>query len=267
MNSENENWNASFKSSCLDGRIRSNSGAQKIDFNSWIFDKVSIPKGAEVLELCCGTGNQTLEIARIIGNGGRIVALDLEQASLEKTKDKLSPFQGELTLICRNIDETDSALEEIGKSKKSFDMVFVSYGLYYSEEPKKLLDELVKWLKPSASIVVVGPHGKNNSHLFRLLEQSGVSMSYFSTWSSSKFMYEVVIPWCSEHFTLTNLNNITNEVIWESPKEVENYWNNTIFFDKSRKLEVRKNLKSYFEKTNKFINKKEIMLLQTSGLK
>ena len=65
----------------LQQRIQAHEKYGSFDLNGWILDQLQLAKGLSILELGCGTGKQTLPLAQIIGETGRILAVDIAQSA------------------------------------------------------------------------------------------------------------------------------------------------------------------------------------------
>jgi len=51
-----------------------------------------VEEGKKVLEIGCGTGYFTIPAAQIVGENGRVYALDIHPLSIEKVRDKIKKF-------------------------------------------------------------------------------------------------------------------------------------------------------------------------------
>ena len=249
--------------SCLDERIATNAKAQKVDFNGWIFSHIRVQPGAKVLELCSGTGAQATHLARAAGQGGRLVSCDASETSLEKLKAATADLACPVDTLCCDMDGLPQELEKSGCPKRHFDLLFCSYGLYYSKNTAKLLDGLLPWLAPAARIVVVGPHGDNNGPLFNVLRQAGVTLDAFTLHSSGTYMYGELIPWCAAHSPEMRAFTMENEIHWDSPDAFMTYWRNTIFFESERQDAVEDIVRRHFEASPVFINRKLVMAFES----
>src|SRR5438477_9802084 len=78
-------------SELLDQRIAENVSAQDVDLVTWIFDRLEVRPEDHVLELCPGTGAQTLRFAELLNQRGKIVALDVSQEALNALSSKIAP--------------------------------------------------------------------------------------------------------------------------------------------------------------------------------
>jgi ubiquinone/menaquinone biosynthesis C-methylase UbiE len=252
----------STDSHSLDKRITENKKSESVDFIKWVFDRVSVTNDMRILELCCGTGAQTLEFCRRIGVKGHIVAIDISKESLEKLNSKIpSDKRDQVTLIESDIDTYDVCLKERNFAKKSFDVFFCSYGLYYSKDAKKILDIAKTWLKPQGQIIIVGPYGPNNDSLFSLLASSGVTIPEFVVYTSQDFMTGEVIPWATLNFDSIRIFCMVNNIKWNSSENVMSYWKNSTFFDPNYAEIVERNITDHFKASSRFINQKWVMMV------
>jgi SAM-dependent methyltransferase len=247
----------------LEQRIAENRQSQEIDLVAWIFERARIEPSDQILELCCGTGGQTLRMLSSLGESGRLVALDTSAAALETlTGEARGEGSGKLTTVQASLDELSPALERSGLRSPSFDLVFCAYGLYYSQNPRKTLDEAFAWLKPHGRIVVVGPYGPNNKQLFELVQASGVTLGEAVVFSSQRFMLDTVIPWAALQFGSMRISTMVNPVRWVTPGRVLNYWQNTTFYDSARKPAFEALLEQHFAERGQFVNEKWVMMVE-----
>jgi len=250
------------QSDLLERRIAENAASQEIDLATWIFEQIQVRPGDRVLELCCGTGGQTLPLLERVGESGQVVALDISKAALETLTSRAALNEGRLTTVEANLDEFSSALSRAGMEEGSFDLVFCAYGLYYARDAREVLQAARSWLKPRGGIVVVGPFGPNNKQLFDLVRSSGVALAEPVTFSSGRFFPEIVLPWAAENFEKLSVSTMVNPVRWATPERVLNYWQNTTFYDAEKRERFQELLRLHFVKHGIFINEKWVMLVE-----
>ena len=246
----------------LEQRISENRHAQEVDLVAWIFDRARINPSDQILELCSGTGGQSLRMLSSLGEGGRLVALDTSAAALKTLSERAGEAACKLATVKAGLDELSPALERIGVRRPGFDLVFCAYGLYYSLDSQKTLEEAFTWLRPHGRIAVVGPYGPNNRQLFDMVEASGVTLGEAVLFSSQRFMLETVIPWATLKFETVRVSTMVNPVRWESSERVLNYWQNTTFFDTARKAAFESLLEQHFAKHGQFVNEKWVMMVE-----
>ena len=250
----------------LEQRIAENTASQEIDLATWVFERVQVRPGDRVLELCCGSGGQTLSLLDRVGEAGEVVALDISRAALNTLTSKVAApvNRDRLMTMEANLDSFSSTLHEARVQQGGFDLVFCAYGLYYSADARQTLQEARSWLKPQGSIVVVGPFGPNNKPLFDLVRSSGVRLAEPVTFSSERFMSQIVLPWAAENFEALSVHTMVNHVRWTTPERVRNYWQNTTFYDAEKRPAFQELLHSHFVGNRAFVNEKWVMLVEMS---
>ena len=250
----------------LEQRIAENTASQEIDLGSWIFDRLLVRPEDHILELCCGTGAQSLRFMELLGNSGTLSAVDVSADSLKALAAKLpARAPGRLRLIQADIDDLSGSLEKSHMPRPAFDLVFCAYGLYYSADPIALMDEIRLWLKPEGRIAVVGPFGPNNRQLFEIVQASGAVLPSPVVESSQRFMLEKVVPWGATNFDSVSLHTMVNRVRWMTAERVLNYWRNTTFFDSEAMPLFESLLRKHFEIYSQFVNEKWVMMAEMTN--
>lgn len=116
------------------------------------------PVGSVVLEVGCGTGAQTVTLARN-SPGARIVSFDRSAASLAEAEERVRAAG--LT----NVEFRQADLFALPFEAGSFDQVFVCFVLEHLEQPVEALRLLRRLLKPGGGITVFeGDHGSTYFH-------------------------------------------------------------------------------------------------------
>ncbi len=249
------------QSELLEQRIAENSASQQVDLATWIFERVHVKPGEKVLELCCGTGGQTLTMLERVGDNGHVTALDISRSALDTLASKAGSRNARLTCIESSLEKMSTSLEN-ASSEKKFDLIFCAYGLYYSPDPKRTLEEARSLLRKNGRIAVVGPFGPNNRQLFDLVRRSGILIGDAVVSSSETFMLQEVVKWGAENFEELSINTLVNPIRWATPERVINYWQNTTFYDAEKRSAFEKLLQEHFSKSMSFVNEKWIMLLE-----
>jgi SAM-dependent methyltransferase len=249
----------------LEQRILENSAAQEIDLGTWIFERIQLRPQDRVLELCCGTGGQTLRFLERLGEDGCLVALDISKDALQVLASKVpAETASRLMLLEGNLNDFGSSIQTAHLQPASFDMAFCAYGLYYSADPCRVLTEVRSWLKPQGRIAVVGPFGPNNKPLFDMVRESGIVIPQPVVDSSEYFMLDTVLRWGATNFEVLSVHTMVNRVRWTEADRVLNYWKNTTFYDAAKRPIFEQLLRSHFDKHGEFINEKWVMMAEMS---
>lgn len=246
----------------LEQRIAENRASQEVDLVSWIFERIPVHPSAQILELCCGTGGQTLRMLSALGTSGRLHALDISRDALKTLTERAGKDQSKLVALEAKLDDISGVLERAGLHPPAFDLIFCAYGLYYSSDARKTLDAAFSWLRKDGRIVVVGPFGPNNGQLFEMVRASGVTIPDPVIASSERFMSEVVVPWAAVKFQSTRISTMVNPVRWATPERVLNYWQNTTFYSADHRADFEKVLAQHFAQHGEFVNEKWVMMVE-----
>ena len=133
--------------------------------------KPYINDGMTVLDLGCGPGFFTIEIAKLVGNSGKVIAADLQEGMLEKLKQKIqnTKFKDVIKLHkCQS--------DKIASSEK-VDLVLVFYMLHEVPNQINFLQDIKTLLKPNGKVFIVEPkfHVSNDDFqkLINILIQTG----------------------------------------------------------------------------------------------
>lgn len=123
-----------------------------------ILERVGIKRGQVVLDFGCGSGTYTIAAAKIVGDEGRVYALDKDSEVLDELMRK-----AELAGL-RNIKRMDSRGElEIDLADNSVDAVLLfdvlhSYYFPRVEDRRKLLEEVHRISKAETLVLVYPKH-------------------------------------------------------------------------------------------------------------
>jgi ubiquinone/menaquinone biosynthesis C-methylase UbiE len=122
----------------------------------WIHDPRKIlgpyiKEGMTVMDLGCGPGFFSIDIAQMVGNSGRVIACDLQEGMLRKTRDKIhgTALEERITLHqCRD--------NRLGISEK-VDFVLAFYMVHEVPDQRKFFDEIVSILRPKGKLFIAEP--------------------------------------------------------------------------------------------------------------
>ena len=232
-------------------RIKQNSN-QSYDYDKWVLDKLNLSGSESVLELCCGTGSQTIAFSSKLTKG-HLVAVDISRESISYLSSRVG---SNTKLICSDIDNIGNY---VGDNEK-YDILFCSYGLYYSKNYKKLIQSLIPYI--GKKIVIVGPTLDNNKQLFEILLKSNISIPEKVLHCCNAFMFDLERLFLSL-FETVNSYRIINRVLWETADQFIQYWKNSTFYAKEKEEVVLEKLNHHFSFNEKFINQKSICYLET----
>ncbi len=133
-----------------------------------------VGEGMDVLDIGCGPGFYTLEMARRVGKTGRVTAADLQQGMLDKARAKLTAAG-----LASAVTFHRCGADAIGL-KKTFDFILVFHVLHETPDQGRFLRELKSLLKPDGRVLLAEPKWHVSRSDFReaidLMEQAGFSV-------------------------------------------------------------------------------------------
>jgi SAM-dependent methyltransferase len=108
-----------------------------------------VDTGARVLDLACGAGSQTLDVARRVGVRGSVVASDISKTMLDHVRENA------LAAGLTNVTTLAGAAEDLDVAAESFDAVICRLGLMLFVEPGRALVAAARALRPEGRVAAV----------------------------------------------------------------------------------------------------------------
>ena len=144
-----------------------------------ILKEVGIKPGFHVLDYGCGSGSYIMPLAELVGESGKIYALDIHPLAIQKVKDIASKKQ------LANV-ETILSDCKIGLLDNSLDVVLLYDTFHDLGDPNRVLEELHRVLKPNGVLSFNDHHMKENEivsqvtngRLFRLSRKGERTYSF-----------------------------------------------------------------------------------------
>ena len=110
-----------------------------------------IKNGMTVLDLGCGPGFFSLDMAKMVGKSGRVIASDLQEGMLQKLRNKIRGTALEEQITLHQCDNN-----KIGVSEP-VDFILAFYMVHEVPDQGKFLNEVKQILKPNGRILIVEP--------------------------------------------------------------------------------------------------------------
>ncbi|MFC2065763.1 class I SAM-dependent methyltransferase [Chloroflexota bacterium] len=116
-----------------------------------VIERSGIKQGMTVMELGCGSGAFTTFVARVVGEQGKVYAVDIQPAMLRQLERKLSrPENQDIT----NIELRQSSAYDLPFEDESLDLVYMITVLPEIPDPGKALREVRRVLKPGGILAI-----------------------------------------------------------------------------------------------------------------
>lgn len=109
---------------------------------------VEASAGMRILDVCCGTGQLSMELAETVGVSGKVTGLDFSENMLERAKDNISQSSFEPIIQLLQGDAMNLPFEE-----NTFDGATVGWGLRNLPDLEQGIREMIRVVKPGAMVV------------------------------------------------------------------------------------------------------------------
>lgn len=227
----------------LKQRIKAHEKYGSSDLNQWVFDHLELAGGLSILDLGCGTGKQTLPLAQIIGDTGRILAVDISQEALDALShgSKELGLESRISLLCVGLDDLDRHLH-----KQRFDRVLSCYSLYYAQYPQAVIEIVHRSLKPAGILFFCGPAKDNNSELKRFHYALRGERPPAET-GGSLFMEETGQQLTRELFASVKVFTFQNRLRFDSSDALYGYWSSYNLYDEKLDADFKTAAAKYFQ--------------------
>lgn len=111
--------------------------------------KAGIPIWGRVADIGCGTGPVSMWLAKEVGPGGRVDAIDIDASQLAIARSRAK------SVTPGHINFTEASAYEPGLPLGVYDLVFSRFLLCHLQRPEDALHRMVDMLKPGGHLVVV----------------------------------------------------------------------------------------------------------------
>lgn len=113
-------------------------------------ERAAIRAGERVLDVGCGCGGTTIDLASEVGDRGGVVAVDLSQPMLDRARER-AQRAGVADRIAFLRDDAQTASFEAG----AFDVVFSRFGVMFFDDPVAAFANLRRALRPGGRLSFV----------------------------------------------------------------------------------------------------------------
>jgi ubiquinone/menaquinone biosynthesis C-methylase UbiE len=133
-----------------------------------------VGKGMTVLDMGCGPGFFTIEMAKLVGETGKVIAADIQKGMLDKVALKIRGTELEHRI------ELHICLEDVIGISQKVDFILAFWMVHEVPDQERLFEEMKSVLNPGGRIWVIEPKIHVTEKAFQkmtgLLELSGLKI-------------------------------------------------------------------------------------------
>jgi len=118
-------------------------------FGLLAMDRASILSGERVLDVGCGCGDTTFELARRVGKTGELTGIDLSSIMLARARESAEDL-GSTHVRFINADAQTYAFQP-----QSFDLLYSRFGIMFFTDPQAAFGKLLRALRPGGRFAFV----------------------------------------------------------------------------------------------------------------
>ncbi|NQU62896.1 MAG: class I SAM-dependent methyltransferase, partial [SAR324 cluster bacterium] len=104
-----------------------------------------------VLDIGCGPGFFTIDMAQMVGRSGRVIAADLQDGMLQKVRDKIRGTELKARITLHRCEEDRIGVPE------PVDFVLLFYVVHEIPDKRAFFREIATILKPQGQVLIVEP--------------------------------------------------------------------------------------------------------------
>jgi ubiquinone/menaquinone biosynthesis C-methylase UbiE len=117
-----------------------------------LWERAGLVPGMTVLDVGCGPGHATMDLAEVVGPDGRVIAVDESALFLKHLNDRV---QGRrmfnVERILGDVQRLDQLLPQVNEA---VDMAWARWVLCFVPEPEKVVSAVARMLKPGGRFVI-----------------------------------------------------------------------------------------------------------------
>lgn len=235
----------------IDAHVKFGSG----DLNQWILGILAPQPGHSVLDLGCGTGNQSIPLTKIVGPDGNVTSVDISSDALAILKDRASEA-GVAELVTTTQCSLDEIPDRLGDAR--FDRVVASYSLYYAGVPGEIIRFIHRSLRPHGRFFFCGPANDNNRELKTFHNALKNIDGPGSPTAASQFLEveapRIVEPLFAEHQSFA----FENPLSFDSAAALYDYWTSYNLFDADLEADFLRQAERHFRSESQFTTVKRV---------
>ena len=214
--------------------------------DSWVIDQLAIQGGANVLHIGCENDEQTLSLARAIGQEGYVLAIDRSYRTLNALSQhsQAAGLQERIRFLYLNLDDLAGHVHD-----GDFDSAVSARALYHIKQPQAVFQAIRQALKPGGVFFFYGP-ARNDLAEFRLF--NAALRDEVRESRELLFVEKIGLPHAREAFSQVEIARFENPLCFDSPDALYVYWRESDFYEESLDRDFRHAVVQHFQTHTSF---------------
>lgn len=240
----------------LERRLEAHERHSSADINDWIFRHLEAGEGMSIMELGCGSGHQTIPLANMVGERGRVLAVDVSGEALSRLTESAehAGLLGRIEILEADFSELDRL-----EHTHTFERVLAAFSLYYAKDPRALMQVIAEHLLDGGIFFFCGPARGNNFKMKQFhYDLLGIDAADLSD-PVETFMEETAIHIAEAVFDGVARHHFTNPLTFDSPESLTRYWSAYNLFDPALQGDFELAAEDYFHRHSDFTTVKKTL--------
>lgn len=185
----------------FDGKLYEKASIFQQEWGNKLISELNLKGNEDILDLGCGNGLLTANLARLVPNGN-VIGVDASEGMIEVAKEK---EENNLKFLLMDLNEIDL--------NRQFDFIFSNATLHWIKNHNQLWTKIHKLLNPNGFVRFNFAADGNSSHFIKVIKETIVFEEYKKYFSG--FQWPWYMPSVDEYenilkdFTFSELN------VWE----------------------------------------------------
>jgi SAM-dependent methyltransferase len=241
----------------LSTRLAANAQASR-DFDEWCLRQLpELPLSARILDLGCGTGKQIQLFSPLFPASADFYGIDLSTESLQRLRTQYQAAPA-LHLIEGSFDELPHFFE---MENGTFDLIYGSYALYYTQDLPKLVRHVTQLLRPGGIFWVIAPYFGTNKEFLDILRPVH-EVEPFMDYVFDRFHAEVIELCQGAGFQSIKPSLLRNTIPFADAASFMVYLRNSLFYRPGHDEAITQAVQEVVEREGGFRVSKNVISLQ-----
>lgn len=230
----------------LETRININDKYSSTNFHNWLFQRLQVKQGEDILDVGCGQGSQSLSFCKKTGGNGTVSALDISSDSVAYLKEQTKDFEN-IQAVVADMIELDENITNVFKVKQ-YDLAHSSYALYYCGDRIHVLDTMRNSLKKKGRLAIFTPN-KPHGMVDFVKQFTEIPQQVEECF---EFGQSILEPYFRKNFWDVSIFLFHNKVKLPDLATFIDLYRSTTYYDKSSEKEVSTQIVKEIDKNGYF---------------